>query len=405
METTLRNKKVTRTAILNAIKECDALGKEAFLAKHGYGDSTKYVLRHGGRTYPSKAIVGVAAGLAAKEFSGGKDHLSQTLSNLGFKLGVLAFAFVAAKVLTAAHKDFNKQLGDESVDARYYASGSTRPSHVLGFGHIGQAFMVTATEMSPACEDALYHVAANSDVDVAVDSGAFGRCIVNFPVKGKLPHPELSVGMHCPNPFSAAEWQTTFDLYNRLGAILGSRLMVVAPDQVGFQSETLELVREYRSEINALLDNGVRVIVVAQKGAINQIAFDREVEAILGRSDYVRGLPCNKAATSLAEIEAFAAARQPAELHLLGLGLRNKIAPKAALTIAKASPKTRLSLDSCLLLESVGKSNGRASHPYEKAGGPRVFTAAKEKAKELIDAGLASLDLHDLAIRLAWGEA
>jgi 5-methylcytosine-specific restriction protein A len=75
---------LTREKVLAAIAKCDALGVDAFLKEHGYRPSTKFVLRYNGKSYPSKAILGVAAGLKAREFSGGTEHTVRLLDRLGF---------------------------------------------------------------------------------------------------------------------------------------------------------------------------------------------------------------------------------------------------------------------------------------------------------------------------------
>ncbi len=49
-------------AVLRAIEEFDALGRQGFLDKYGFGPSREYFLRHDGSLYDSKAIVGAAYG-------------------------------------------------------------------------------------------------------------------------------------------------------------------------------------------------------------------------------------------------------------------------------------------------------------------------------------------------------
>lgn len=83
-----------RGAVLEAIAEYDALGKEAFLSKYGYGASRSYLLEHNGRSYDSKAIAGVAVGkqfategpLRASDFSGGIQTVVRKLRQLGFTI-------------------------------------------------------------------------------------------------------------------------------------------------------------------------------------------------------------------------------------------------------------------------------------------------------------------------------
>lgn len=79
-------------AVRQAIAEFDALGREAFLEKYGYGPSDHYFLRLDGRLYDSKAIAGVAVGyehpergpLRPNEFSGGDRTVRGKLHSLGF---------------------------------------------------------------------------------------------------------------------------------------------------------------------------------------------------------------------------------------------------------------------------------------------------------------------------------
>jgi hypothetical protein len=83
-----------RQAVLKALSEFDAVGREAFLAKYGFGWATGYFVLHEGRLYDSKAIVGAAHGyqhgtpLKSKEFSGGAATVVARLTALGFLVTV-----------------------------------------------------------------------------------------------------------------------------------------------------------------------------------------------------------------------------------------------------------------------------------------------------------------------------
>ncbi|MYX98465.1 hypothetical protein GT045_27585 [Streptomyces sp. SID486] len=84
---------ITRVEIQKAMEEYDRLGREAFLARHGFRPARRYLLVHLGRRYDSKAIVGAAHGylpgrrsLAAAEFSGGAQHAVALLRSLGFSV-------------------------------------------------------------------------------------------------------------------------------------------------------------------------------------------------------------------------------------------------------------------------------------------------------------------------------
>ena len=80
-----------------AIAEYDRLGKQAFLARYGFGPAHRYFLVQDGREYDSKAIAGAAYGyqypergpLTPQEFSGGERTVQARLEALGFTLRVL----------------------------------------------------------------------------------------------------------------------------------------------------------------------------------------------------------------------------------------------------------------------------------------------------------------------------
>ncbi|MYF08578.1 MAG: hypothetical protein F4089_06350 [Gammaproteobacteria bacterium] len=83
---------VTPQGVERAIAEFERLGREAFLAEHGYGKALGYFLVRDERRYDSKAIAGVAHGhdrpdlgpLTSEDFSGGDATVARHLESLGF---------------------------------------------------------------------------------------------------------------------------------------------------------------------------------------------------------------------------------------------------------------------------------------------------------------------------------
>lgn len=83
--------------VLDAIAECDRLGRNKFLKKYGFGCSRSYWLVHNGKQYDSKPIVGAAHGYARPdlgplrptEFMGGIP-VKRKLEQLGFRVEVNA---------------------------------------------------------------------------------------------------------------------------------------------------------------------------------------------------------------------------------------------------------------------------------------------------------------------------
>ncbi|MFG3259427.1 hypothetical protein [Streptomyces sp. NPDC048172] len=83
---------IAREHVLQALAECDNLGRQAFLAKYGFKPARDYLLLHDGRRYDSKAIVGVAhrhangRALGSSDFSGGAATVVPVLTRLGFRV-------------------------------------------------------------------------------------------------------------------------------------------------------------------------------------------------------------------------------------------------------------------------------------------------------------------------------
>ncbi|MBI5154396.1 hypothetical protein HZA57_04080 [Candidatus Poribacteria bacterium] len=85
---------LTREIVLQVMEEYDRLGEDAFLSKYYHKPATTYTVRHRGRSYPSKAICGVAMGCIPgsghpKEnfdgkLFGGKQGAALWLTKLGF---------------------------------------------------------------------------------------------------------------------------------------------------------------------------------------------------------------------------------------------------------------------------------------------------------------------------------
>ena len=83
---------VTAECVERAIDEFDRMGKEAFLARFGYGEARGYFLIRGGRRYDTNAIIGVAHGyvrpdlgpLRRQDFSVGDAPVARRLESLGF---------------------------------------------------------------------------------------------------------------------------------------------------------------------------------------------------------------------------------------------------------------------------------------------------------------------------------
>lgn len=102
-----------REAVLGAVAEFDDLGRDAFLSKYGFGRGRAYFLKLNGKTYDSKAIVGVAhkyqfgTALAHGDFSGGERTVVDLLRGLKFE--------VVTKVTSELYKDLTAEMVRDEI--------------------------------------------------------------------------------------------------------------------------------------------------------------------------------------------------------------------------------------------------------------------------------------------------
>lgn len=345
----------TREAVLMTISECHAVGIEAFLKAHGYKDSKKYHISHGGREYPSKAILGVAAGKKASEFSGGAAHAVKVLKRLGFavisKVGELAskmIAFASTLVIPFAPLVV-PALPVEPTEV--YFSGINHPDEVRGLEAIDADICVAANEMPRSLEAALKTL-DGTDIRVMVDSGAFSEVAFN----AKDAPPEVV------KLITDDEWKRRLDLYGRLAVSLPDSLGVIAPDQVGSQDVTLERMARYGDQIRSLYVAGTRILAPVQRGKLSQADFYVQACHVLGFKA-VPAIPCRKKATSPEELRAFVEQIRPPMIHLLGMGLGNPHIVEYLKACAVVDG-IQVTMDSNVLRAHVGRVSGLGRYTY-----------------------------------------
>ena len=376
---TIAGRQLTTAKILAACAEHDRLGRNAFLDRYGFARANRWHLRANGRSYPSKAIVGVAAGLKADApgFFGGTRGAVQALTTLGFTVrnsvtGEKADAKLDSLRRVCERAGLSVAEGEwprtEVQPTAYFASGSNQPNQIRALGRAGADIGVAAPHVSKNAEAELIAL-AGSDVAVFVDSGAFSE--VKFGPEGRT----------VVKPMTDADWQLVLGLYERLSAALGKQLFVVAPDCIGDQGESLRRLRTYRDRVLALDCN---VLVPVQKGEQSQVEFAAQVDAILG-TDWLAAMPCKKSATTAAELAEFVAARGPRHVHLLGLGIRSR---NLTSYLDAITGRTSVSLDSCWITANVGR----------KRAGPLRLTRAQDMAKSVLARVKATVAHVELAM-------
>lgn len=238
---------------------------------------------------------------------------------------------------------------------RHFVSGASALADLRGLSRFSVPLGVSLAELSPAAEADLLRAACIPLQTVFIDSGAFSE----VEIRGGRP---VVVA-----PIDDATWRLRLAAALRIAEAYGARAMVVAPDRVGDQAETLARLRGYRPEIAAIARAGAAIVIPLQRGALSLATFDVAAGEAAGLTTFTRGITSNKDATPLVELEGYLAARRPGAVHLLGIGPRSPRLQSILDVFRRLSPATELSADSNMLAALVGHSNGRG-------GGPRTLT-------------------------------
>ena len=354
----------TRVDVLGAITLCDHLGVDRFLAAYGYKPATKYVLRYAGRAYPSKAILGVASNMNAREFSGGAAHTARVLGRLGFTVRegrprgldpLLAALAREAAIGSAWHPPAAPELPVEPV--AFFASGSNHAGEIRALGDMGHDVGVAVKKLNvEACRE--LRALAGTDVQVFVDSGAFSEVVFE------------ADGPRVVRPMPTDEWREIVAIYKVLGEDLGDQLHVVAPDRVGCQVTTMSRLSMFVDELRELHAMGVRVLLPVQRGDLTQAEFYRRACKLLGFNP-VPALPCRKAATSVFEAYDFCREVKPPTVHLMGIGTRSTDAGAFLEACRNGRADVLVQLDAVIIRQMVGRTNGPKK-------GPRRLTVATD---------------------------
>ena len=125
----LRGREVTRQQVLSILDGLDAGRLNP--ADYGYGPARRWFIRHNGRSYPSKAVLGIAAGMRASEFFGGVAETTRVLRALGFDLRMADntaqadanIVEIASLIRSLNASVVEKPWNLEPAPAAYYASG------------------------------------------------------------------------------------------------------------------------------------------------------------------------------------------------------------------------------------------------------------------------------------------
>lgn len=144
----------------------------------------------------------------------------------------------------------------ESLSVCHFASGSSAIGDMRGFSRILYPFGVTASDLRTNALAELVSL-AHLPVRVFVDSGAFS---------------EVEMGPRGPvvvRPIEPEEWVRRLQIAHIIAAAFADKAIIVAPDQVGNQLETLLRLEQHADAIRGIRATGAKVVVPIQCGKLS----------------------------------------------------------------------------------------------------------------------------------------
>lgn len=243
-----------------------------------------------------------------------------------------------------------------------FRSGASAPSIFAGYAAAKVPIGVSLAELSPgsATWPQLFDY-ARAGGEVFVDTGAFTAFTKKRPM----------------------DWQAITRTYRMLMERgQGARLRIVAPDVIGDQAASLDLLAQHRQVVRDMIAAGHDVLVPVQRGAMPPYEAWRRAVAILGTDDFTASVPSRAEAFTAAELaNLMGGPDKPRRVHLLGVaGNLKKLAGLVGI-IHGASPDTLISSDANRLRAMVGEG--------------RPITEERRKLRRQFDAAARSVALPD----------
>ena len=221
----------------------------------------------------------------------------------------------------------------------FYCSGANRKPDYMGLAYANINFGISIEELSKKNLQKILEIAEEfKEIKIFADSGAFAEVQYS---KGGIRSIKKAI--------THEEWERRLSKYEVLANSYGKRLLAIAPDCVGDQTETLKRIEKYKSEILNLL-NKCLVVVPLQVGEMSLFEMYEKIIEILETDNFIIGIPCKKGATSFDELKSFIKEISPKPVHLLGMSpSSSKWKVTKEMILEEEYPLENLSMDSVRL--------------------------------------------------------
>lgn len=213
-------------------------------------------------------------------------------------------------------------------------------------GHTLNGIGVDIGQLSKNGRKAVTHAALSWNTPIFIDSGAFSAFRSTLKGNEKSLNFDSIMGMY-------EEILDAIHVANDVEDTDYPRPMLVMPDVVGSQNESINLAKKYAQDIKLYASTNVaQPIVPIQKGALTLAEAYRKITSIVGTDNFIVGLPSNAQAITPDELRAFLGEIKPARVHFLGAASDRKLDPLLRI-VAAASPDTKVSADASQIRSKI----------------------------------------------------
>lgn len=297
------------------------------------------------------------------------------------------------------------------IVATHYASGVGQRAEFAAMAACSRPMGISMEGMWRGLFVDMMGPLSRNPVPVFIDSGAYAELSSGKPITHELWRERLDLTMEIVQDLRVTQ--------DHAGVRLP--ILVVAPDKVLDQGETLERLGRYRVDLVRLKRAGATILVPLQAGELTLAQLHRKVDEILGPSlaGWTPAIPLRRKAVSPEEMGSYLAEIGPARLHLLGVGPNSPSLPQVEAALGRGRRDAEVTMDSVIsrassvmrhirsgsdargraigrLLEGRYAGYGPAGPPLDytdSIGDPSGYTTADQRGAIARQAGMTAGDL------------
>lgn len=257
-------------------------------------------------------------------------------------------------------------LPDPMASVTFYRSGANSMKDFAGLARAQVPIGVSALGLSVSRGQQMLQHAASAGSALFVDSGAF-----------------TAFGQGRTLDFARQVFPVYEGMIRTLTSLSGAaRVMLTAPDVIGDQAATFCALGQHRQRLQQYMRSGAKLLVPLPHGQLAPGDAYRRIVHLLESDDFVLGVPSQREAYSVLDLERLLSAVQPRRLHLLGIGAaRHRLIPRLSL-IRRLAPECELSIDANRIRAYLGRGRRLTDGAHARASLFSGWECAAERPPE-----------------------